>query len=66
MISEFGNINELIDELGLKTENNKLVVDKDEIKAYQLTKKKKWVVYCFWCYVMFDGGHFSFTFNSVS
>ena len=28
---EFGNINELIDELGLKTEN-KLVVDKDEIK----------------------------------
>ncbi|HHU28282.1 TPA: hypothetical protein GXZ54_03900 [bacterium] len=40
VISEFGNINELIDELGLKTENNKLVVDKDEIKAYQLTKKK--------------------------
>ena len=48
VISEFGNINELIDELGITTDNNKLIVDKDEVQAYQKRKEKERDIYWYW------------------
>jgi low affinity Fe/Cu permease len=41
VISEFGNINEIINELGVKIDdNNKVFVTKDEVYSYQAAKKR--------------------------